>query len=36
MRSGAQEVLVTTSGYDRVAMLDSYRELARLAGLGTA
>lgn len=34
VRSGAQEVLVTTSGYDRVAMLDSYRELARLAGLG--
>ncbi|GAA0468158.1 MsnO8 family LLM class oxidoreductase [Streptomyces sp. NPDC046215] len=32
-RSGADEVLVTTSGYDRVGLLDSYRRLARLAGL---
>ncbi|QKV95627.1 LLM class flavin-dependent oxidoreductase [Streptomyces sp. NA02950] len=32
-RSGADEVLVTTSTYDRGAQLDSYRRLARLAGL---
>ncbi|MGW7428079.1 LLM class flavin-dependent oxidoreductase [Streptomyces sp. NPDC054861] len=31
--SGAQEVLVTTSTYDRRALHDSYRRLARLAGL---
>lgn len=31
--SGAQEVLVTTSTYDRAGLLDSYRRLARLAGL---
>ncbi|WP_370416138.1 LLM class flavin-dependent oxidoreductase [Streptomyces fradiae] len=31
--TGAQEVLVTTSTHDRVALLDSYRALARLAGL---
>ncbi|KAB7843275.1 MsnO8 family LLM class oxidoreductase [Streptomyces mobaraensis] len=31
-RTGADEVLVTTSGYDRVALLDSYRRLAGLAG----
>ncbi|BAC75029.1 methylene-tetrahydromethanopterin reductase [Streptomyces avermitilis] len=31
--TGAQEVLVTTSTYDRDALLDSYRGLARLAGL---
>ncbi|GGT72700.1 MULTISPECIES: LLM class flavin-dependent oxidoreductase [Streptomyces] len=30
--SGAQEVLVTTSTYDRAALLDSYRRLARVAG----
>ncbi|MDI3403883.1 MsnO8 family LLM class oxidoreductase [Streptomyces cavernicola] len=34
--SGADEVLVTTSTYDRDGMLDSYRRLARLAGLTTA
>jgi len=28
--TGAQEVLVTTSGYDREALLDSYRRLARI------
>lgn len=28
--TGAQEVLVTTSGYDRAALLDSYRRLARI------
>jgi luciferase family oxidoreductase group 1 len=28
--TGAQEVLVTTSTYDRTALLDSYRRLARL------
>ncbi|MFD9791172.1 MsnO8 family LLM class oxidoreductase [Streptomyces sp. NPDC059070] len=33
-RSAADEFLVTTSTYDRAAMLDSYRRLARLAGLG--
>ncbi|WP_327433867.1 LLM class flavin-dependent oxidoreductase [Streptomyces sp. NBC_01236] len=31
--TGAQEVLVTTSSYDRDALLDSYRRLARVAGL---
>lgn len=28
--TGAQEVLVTTSGYDRDALLDSYRRLASI------
>ncbi|KUJ68857.1 methylene-tetrahydromethanopterin reductase [Streptomyces albus subsp. albus] len=32
-RTGADELLVTTSSYDREALLDSYRRLARLAGL---
>ncbi|GAA2259492.1 methylene-tetrahydromethanopterin reductase [Streptomyces ruber] len=32
--TGAQEVLVTTSTYDQDALLDSYRRLARIAGLG--
>ncbi|NEC51621.1 LLM class flavin-dependent oxidoreductase [Actinospica acidiphila] len=32
--TGAQEVLVTTSTHDRAALLDSYRRLAALAGLG--
>ncbi len=32
-RSGADEYLVTTSTYDRGALLDSYRRLARLVGL---
>ncbi|WP_189784413.1 LLM class flavin-dependent oxidoreductase [Streptomyces capitiformicae] len=32
--TGAQEVLVTTSTYDREAMLESYERLARVAGLG--
>ena len=32
-RSGADEYLVTTSGYDREALLDSYRRLAHLLGL---
>ncbi|MEU8823959.1 LLM class flavin-dependent oxidoreductase [Streptomyces sp. NPDC048636] len=32
-RSGADEVLVTTSTHDREALLDSYRRLARLAGM---
>jgi hypothetical protein len=31
-RSGADEVLVTTSTFDRDALLDSYRRLASLAG----
>lgn len=31
--SGADEVLVTTSTYDRDALLDSYTRLARIAGL---
>ncbi|QFR01775.1 LLM class flavin-dependent oxidoreductase [Streptomyces phaeolivaceus] len=31
--TGAQEILVTTSTYDREALLDSYRRLARIAGL---
>ncbi|MFE9808479.1 LLM class flavin-dependent oxidoreductase [Streptomyces sp. NPDC005548] len=34
--TGAQEVLVTTSTYDRAALLDSYRRLARVAGLAPA
>lgn len=34
--TGAQEVLVTTSTYDRPALMDSYRRLARVAGLGAA
>ncbi|GGN57978.1 methylene-tetrahydromethanopterin reductase [Streptomyces albiflavescens] len=33
--TGAQEVLVTTSTYDRDALLDSFRRLARVAGLTT-
>ncbi|CAL9659427.1 hypothetical protein SUDANB140_06942 [Streptomyces sp. enrichment culture] len=33
--TGAQEVLVTTSTYDREALLDSYRRLARVVGTGT-
>jgi luciferase family oxidoreductase group 1 len=33
--TGAQEVLVTTSTYDREALLDSHRRLARVAGLTT-
>lgn len=32
LRSGADEVLVTTSTFDRDALLDSYRRLASLAG----
>ncbi|MFK4802515.1 LLM class flavin-dependent oxidoreductase [Streptomyces sp. MPA0124] len=32
--TGAQEVLVTTSTYDREALLDSYRRLARVTGTG--
>ncbi|MBX9388734.1 LLM class flavin-dependent oxidoreductase [Streptomonospora nanhaiensis] len=32
-RTGADEVLVTLSTYDRAEMLDSYTRLARLAGL---
>ncbi|WP_215453951.1 LLM class flavin-dependent oxidoreductase [Streptomyces sp. ATCC 21386] len=32
--TGAQEILVTTSTYDREALLDSYTRLARIAGLG--
>ncbi|MBD9722396.1 LLM class flavin-dependent oxidoreductase [Streptomyces caniscabiei] len=32
--TGAQELLVTTSTYDREALLDSYTRLARIAGLG--
>ncbi|MEU6100596.1 LLM class flavin-dependent oxidoreductase [Streptomyces flaveolus] len=32
--TGAQEVLVTTSTYDREALLDSYRRLARVTGAG--
>ncbi|MFJ8360957.1 LLM class flavin-dependent oxidoreductase [Streptomyces sp. NPDC093984] len=34
--TGAREVLVTTSTYDRAALVDSYRRLARVAGLGAA
>ncbi|MFE5136385.1 LLM class flavin-dependent oxidoreductase [Streptomyces fagopyri] len=34
--TGAQEVLVTTSTYDRGALLDSFRGLARVAGLTPA
>ncbi|MGC9380546.1 LLM class flavin-dependent oxidoreductase [Streptomyces sp. MH13] len=33
--TGAQEVLVTTSTYDREALRDSYRRLARVTGAGT-
>ncbi|MFF9778831.1 LLM class flavin-dependent oxidoreductase [Streptomyces sp. NPDC013978] len=32
--TSAQEVLVTTSTYDREALLESYTRLARIAGLG--
>jgi luciferase family oxidoreductase group 1 len=32
--TGAQEVLVTTSTYDRAALVDSYRRLARVTGTG--
>ncbi|MFK8908953.1 LLM class flavin-dependent oxidoreductase [Streptomyces sp. YS-3] len=35
-RSAADEYLVTTSTYDRAALLDSYRRLARLTGLTSA
>ncbi|MEU3059818.1 MsnO8 family LLM class oxidoreductase [Streptomyces subrutilus] len=31
--TGADELLVTTSTYDRTALLDSYRRLARITGL---
>lgn len=31
--TGAEEVLVTTSTYDRAALVDSYRGLARALGL---
>ncbi|MEZ7005874.1 LLM class flavin-dependent oxidoreductase [Streptomyces sp. AD55] len=34
--SGAQEVLVTTSTYDRTALLDSYRRLARIVATAAA
>ncbi|QNS02893.1 LLM class flavin-dependent oxidoreductase [Streptomyces xanthii] len=34
--SGAQEVLVTTSTYDREGLLESYRRLARVARLAAA
>ncbi|MFJ8193882.1 LLM class flavin-dependent oxidoreductase [Streptomyces sp. NPDC096094] len=34
--TGAQEVLVTTSTYDREALLDSYARLARVVGAGAA
>ncbi|MEU9291236.1 LLM class flavin-dependent oxidoreductase [Streptomyces sp. NPDC048275] len=34
--TGAQEVLVTTSTFDREALLDSYRRLSRVAGLAAA
>ncbi|MFE0823754.1 LLM class flavin-dependent oxidoreductase [Streptomyces sp. NPDC058794] len=34
--TGAQEVLVTTSTYDREALLDSHRRLARVTGTETA
>ncbi len=34
--SGAQEVLVTTSTYDREGLLESYRRLARVAHLTAA
>ncbi|MFB6553043.1 LLM class flavin-dependent oxidoreductase [Streptomyces sp. NPDC056405] len=34
--TGAQEVLVTTSTYDRQALLDSYARLARVVGAGAA
>ncbi len=32
-RTGADELLVTTSTYDRTALLDSFARLARIAGL---
>ncbi|WP_395574690.1 LLM class flavin-dependent oxidoreductase [Streptomyces sp. BK79] len=32
--TGAQEILVTTSTYDRAALVDSYRRLARVTGTG--
>lgn len=35
-RTGADEILVTTSTYDRGRMLDSYRRLASVAGLLSA
>ncbi|MCC3779600.1 MsnO8 family LLM class oxidoreductase [Streptomyces sp. UNOB3_S3] len=35
-RTGADEVLVTTSSYDRAALLDSYRRLAGTAGAAVA
>ncbi|MGW1378298.1 LLM class flavin-dependent oxidoreductase [Streptomyces sp. NPDC002446] len=35
-RSAADEVLVTTSTYERAALLESYERLARVAGLGSA
>ncbi|MFD8995134.1 LLM class flavin-dependent oxidoreductase, partial [Streptomyces abikoensis] len=35
-RTGADEVLVTTSTYDRAALLDSYRRLAAAAGATAA
>ncbi|MFG2502801.1 MsnO8 family LLM class oxidoreductase [Streptomyces sp. NPDC048441] len=34
--SGAEEVLITTSTYDRAGLLDSFRRLARVAGLTAA
>ncbi|MFD9138610.1 LLM class flavin-dependent oxidoreductase [Streptomyces bottropensis] len=34
--TGAQEVLVTTSTYDREALFDSYRRVARIAGLSSS
>lgn len=34
--SAADEVLVTTSTYDRGALLDSFRRLARITGLTSA
>ncbi|MEV4870300.1 MsnO8 family LLM class oxidoreductase [Streptomyces syringium] len=35
-RTGADELLITTSSYDREALLDSYGRLAGLAGLAVA
>ncbi|MEU1598033.1 hypothetical protein ABZ468_35685 [Streptomyces sp. NPDC005708] len=35
-RLNGLERLVTTSTYDRPALMDSYRRLARVAGLGVA
>lgn len=32
-QTGADELLVTTSTYDRAALLDSFERLARVAGL---